>query len=494
MPPTGYIENIVDTIKSIKRKMSYVQDSQGNAINAIHFCILPKTFQILLGNMNNNRMNVEKYKNKLPIKYQTYHNKYTKENNSNNIVRFVNTSDKTSDFVVIDTASGISMTPFKEQLVDFTPLTKGNPGPSYYGVGNDDQEKPIYYEGYGFLPIRGDNNKIIHMFTYLAPYEDAIILSAFKLWEIVGYGFESGKYDFSTVNNYKIPTKIMDHTIWVPTKQIIAEYTNEITNKKVRIIKSSKISLLEAHLRLNHLPTVAIQESIKNKIFKENRVITTTNFKIPDYSVNSQQKSNPEETIIARFKANVTSKIGSTRNFEFDEDEINEAFPDEEYENDTEGINNLMVDDKIVSQQLLNDLNENGEEETMDTESDFSPSNIDPDLIDNVNLDEILEQPNVIELMDNENTTINSENEIKNTDTNNENIDDDSNSNNDNDSNSNNDNKDKYSMLINDNDYKNCNTSNDEINNILPSNEDSNSVTDEQNSSNITKYRYRNTE
>ncbi|CCH62585.1 hypothetical protein TBLA_0H03030 [Henningerozyma blattae CBS 6284] len=210
-------------------------------------------------------MNVEKYKNKLPIKYQTYHNKYTKENNNNNIVRLVNTSDKTSDFVVIDTASGISMTPFKEQLVDFIPLTKENPGPSYYGVGNDDQEKPIYFEGYGFLPIRGDNNKIIHMFTYLAPYEDAIILSAFKLWEIVGYGFESGKYDFSTVNNYKIPTKIMDHTIWVPTKQIIAEYTNEITNKKVRIIKSSKISLLEAHLRLNHLPTVAIQEFITDR-------------------------------------------------------------------------------------------------------------------------------------------------------------------------------------------------------------------------------------
>ncbi|XP_004179153.2 uncharacterized protein TBLA_0B08195, partial [Henningerozyma blattae CBS 6284] len=227
---------------------------------------------------------------------------------------------------------------------------------------------------------------------------------------------------------------------------------------------------------------------------KENRVITTTNFKIPDYSVNSQQKSNPEETIIARFKANVTSKIGSTRNFEFDEDEINEVFPDEEYENDTEGINNIMVDDKIVSQQLLNDRNEIGEEEIMDIESDFSPSNIDPDLIDNVNLDEILEQPNVIELMNNENTPINGEDEIKNTDTNNENIDNDINSNNDNDSNSNNDNKGKYSMLIDDNDYKNCNTSNDAMNNILPSNEDSNSVTDEQNSSNITKYRYRNTE
>ncbi|CCH59369.1 hypothetical protein TBLA_0B05400 [Henningerozyma blattae CBS 6284] len=735
MPPTGYIENIVDTIKSIKRKngIRSGQSRQCNQCNSfLHFA---KNCPNTLGNMNNNRMNVEKYKNKLPIKYQTYHNKYTKENNNNNIVRLVNTSDKTSDFVVIDTASGISMTPFKEQLVDFIPLTKENPGPSYYGVGNDDQEKPICFEGYGFLPIRGDNNKIIHMFTYLVPYEDAIILSAFKLWEIVGYGFESGKYDFSTVNNYKIPTKIMDHTIWVPTKQIIAEYTNEITNKKVRIIKSSKISLLEAHLRLNHLPTVAIQESIKNKIFedveviqenknnnhiwceicvagkmtkhfhytnsmnnytmlkspgsswsidlfglvnkvssgtprymmimvdnvsryvictthlyktddeivdqidknirfietqfgrkiqefitdrgseftnnnlkqlpekkgiqlrftstqdhsanaraerairtiitdtrtlllqaklplkfwhyavmasaevrnctynkntkdaplnviselpvkiilrnflpfgapatiwnhkskktsapslqavvlskdpqsfgyffyipKENRVITTTNFKIPDYSVNSQQKSNPEETIIARFKANVTSKIGSTRNFGFDEDEINEAFPDKEYENDTEGINNITVDDKIVSQQLLNDLNENGEEEIMDTESDFSPSNIDPDLIDNVNLDEILEQPNVIELMNNENTTINEEDEIKNTDTNNENID--------NDINSNNDNKDKYSMLINENNYNNCNNSNDEMNNILPSNEDYNSITDEQESVDLTE-------
>ncbi|CCH59834.1 hypothetical protein TBLA_0C00120 [Henningerozyma blattae CBS 6284] len=210
----------------------------------------------------------------------------------------------------------------------------------------------------------------------------------------------------------------------------------------------------------------------------ENRVITTTNFKIPDYSVNTQQKSNPEETIIARFKANVISKIGSTRNFEFDEDEINEAFPDKEYENDTEGINNITVDDKIASQQLLNDLNENGEEEIMDTESDFSPSNIDPDLIDNVNLDEILEQPNVIELMNNENTTINGENEIKNTDTNNEKID--------NDINSNNDNKDKYSMLINENNYNNCNNSNDEMNNILSSNEDYNSITDEQNSSIIT--------
>ncbi|CCH61481.1 hypothetical protein TBLA_0E04270 [Henningerozyma blattae CBS 6284] len=80
MSPTGYIEHIVATIKSIKKKMAYFQDRLGNVINEIHICILPKTVQILLSNMNNNRENNEEYKGKLPIKYQKSHNKCAQAN------------------------------------------------------------------------------------------------------------------------------------------------------------------------------------------------------------------------------------------------------------------------------------------------------------------------------------------------------------------------------------------------------------------------------
>ncbi|CCH59649.1 hypothetical protein TBLA_0B08340 [Henningerozyma blattae CBS 6284] len=54
----------------------------------------------------------------------------------------------------------------------------------------------------------------------------------------------------------------------------------------------------------------------------------------------------------------------------------------------------MMLDDKLVSHDLLNELQEGVDKEVIVSEDGCIPSDINPQLIDTLNLDEILKQPN----------------------------------------------------------------------------------------------------
>ena len=184
-----------------------------------------------------------------------------------------------TELVTIDTASPINLTSDKNLLVEFKTINGVN---NYHGVGNS----VINITGSGYLPIIESKDSIKYLYTYYTPEEEDLILSAYQLKDTCGYHFNE---NFSQLKNSmnSIPVKVVDDTTCVRLDDIIIDLrdtekhlhnTVELQNyKKIKKIlkgrKKENISLIEAHLRLNHIPAQVIRKSIRNKIFDDVDVI-----------------------------------------------------------------------------------------------------------------------------------------------------------------------------------------------------------------------------
>lgn len=195
------------------------------------------------------------------------HNKY------NIKIKKTYSKNKTNDKVVIDTAAGIHLVHNKDWLLNFSSLIKG---PEYWGVGDD--RNPIEILGEGILPIKGGRNKIIGVTAYYSPKQDATILSADKLYQETGITLDKGYESLvNKENEFDTKTLKLGNTIWVDTDKIIAV---KMTDKIIRAVKpinplaiKPNITLLEAHLRLNHFPASGIIKSIEMNNFDDVKMI-----------------------------------------------------------------------------------------------------------------------------------------------------------------------------------------------------------------------------
>ncbi|KAK5962566.1 uncharacterized protein PWA37_000613 [Arxiozyma heterogenica] len=227
-------------------------------------------------NMNTNidsrekNMKIEKNKKQQTRKesnIKDIHNKY------NIKIKKTYSKNKTNDKVVIDTAAGIHLVHNKDWLLNFSSLIKG---PEYWGVGDD--RNPIEILGEGILPIKGGRNKIIGVTAYYSPKQDATILSADKLYQETGITLDKGYESLvNKENEFDTKTLKLGNTIWVDTDKIIAV---KMTDKIIRAVKpinplaiKPNITLLEAHLRLNHFPASGIIKSIEMNNFDDVKMI-----------------------------------------------------------------------------------------------------------------------------------------------------------------------------------------------------------------------------
>lgn len=142
--------------------------------------------------------------------------------------------------------------------------------PELFGVGND--EKPITILGDGILPIKIKDG-IIGIHAFFAPGEDATILSASKLWNENKITLSKG-YKRLIGPGIDIPTHKIENTLWVNKNDSIS--CKPKTKTKLRAVRplnpkysNVRISTIEAHLRLNHLPLEVIKKSITNEIFAD---------------------------------------------------------------------------------------------------------------------------------------------------------------------------------------------------------------------------------
>lgn len=217
-----------------------------------------------------NKQKILKTKVNLKIKSQTNKNFEDKQFAEQGIIRKINNSGKIHDKVVIDTAAGIHLVHNKDWLHDYTKLIKA---PEYWGVGNDTE--PINIPGEGILYIKVGNNRSIGVSAFYSPDQEATILSADKLYHETGITLDRG-YNSLISEEYKFNTDTFKsgNTVWVDTEKII-----DVEKGKRNVIRAigpqnpltykPKISLLEAHLRLNHFPANGIIKSINMNNFDD---------------------------------------------------------------------------------------------------------------------------------------------------------------------------------------------------------------------------------
>ena len=192
-------------------------------------------------------------------------------------IRKINSRNKIYDKVVIDTAAGIHLVHNKDWLLDYAPLIKA---PEYWGVGDD--KNPIEILGEGILPIKGGRNNVIGVTAYYSPKQDATILSADKLYQETGITLDKGyKSLVSEEKDFDTKTLKLGNTVWVDTCEIIDVKTHD---KKIRAVRpinpltiKPNITLLEAHLRLNHFPATGIIKSIEMNNFDDVKMIKGEN-------------------------------------------------------------------------------------------------------------------------------------------------------------------------------------------------------------------------
>ena len=200
-------------------------------------------------------------------------NSKSKPKKSEKRVRRVDLQNKIYDKVVIDTAAGIHLVHNKDWLLDYAPLIKA---PEYWGVGDD--KNPIEILGEGILPIKGGRNNVIGVTAYYSPKQDATILSADKLYQETGITLDKGyKSLVSEEKDFDTKTLKLGNTVWVDTCEIIDVKTHD---KKIRAVRpinpltiKPNITLLEAHLRLNHFPATGIIKSIEMNNFDDVKMI-----------------------------------------------------------------------------------------------------------------------------------------------------------------------------------------------------------------------------
>ncbi|EDO17189.1 Tkp4 protein [Vanderwaltozyma polyspora DSM 70294] len=168
------------------------------------------------------------------------------------------------DHVIIDTGSGYNITNRKDWLLEYGSIH--NP-PELLEVGDGDS--PLKIVGFRLLPVRLNKNTIVGTGTFYCPNEDTTIISANKLWRDTGLSLNTG-YDKLVGKDCALNTLKIEDTIWIPSRELIyASHENKLRAVRLLNIKINKpdISLLEAHLRLNHLPSQVIQKSVKNNFF-----------------------------------------------------------------------------------------------------------------------------------------------------------------------------------------------------------------------------------
>ena len=251
-------------------------------------------------NTKNNKKNLKSTKIQKKINPKNIHttsNELKKEketgisnmrnNKKQDILKFNNTQKLTSidnnkqkndqeEFVTIDTASPINLTSDKNLLIEFKTLNGVN---NYQGVGNT----VINITGSGYLPVIESKDKIKYLYTYYTPENEDLIISAYQLKNTCGYYFNK---DFTQLNNStnSIPVRIVEDTTCVKLSDIILDlriYLQHTGNsehyKKIKKILKGRtkenISLIEAHLRLNHIPAQVIRKSIRNNIFDDVKAI-----------------------------------------------------------------------------------------------------------------------------------------------------------------------------------------------------------------------------
>ena len=240
----------------------------------------------------NDYKNTKKLTNKDSTETTENNNKNTKtlENNNNTtikkrVLQTMNHETAVFDKVAIDTAAGIHLVHTKEWLQEYGTIVNA---PEYYGAGDD--ENPLLIPGKGILPIKISQTEVRGVEAYYCPQQDATIISADKLYNETGITLDRGyKSLVGEETDFDADTFKTGNTVWVDADKIISfKPINHNSNQKVNdhiiraisppnpLNRKHNVSLIEAHLRLNHFPAKGIIKSIKMNNFDDVSAITDT--------------------------------------------------------------------------------------------------------------------------------------------------------------------------------------------------------------------------
>lgn len=111
-------------------------------------------------------------------------------------------------------------------------------------------------------------------------------------------------------------------------------------------------------------------------------MISTTNYILPDYTINHSLNEKKGYDIIGTFLNEVKNKIEDINDIDYDENEIVTSLPSD-FENENDNLVDVLQEDEIrVKEHLLNDIQEEI--------NDVTPS-IEPKSVENINLDELFD-------------------------------------------------------------------------------------------------------
>ena len=171
--------------------------------------------------------------------------------------------------VTIGTGSGINITHDKSLLIDYKAFN--SPLTTYFGVGSEEHQTPIKLIGQGYFPLKYSANETIGMLTLYYSDEDTTILSAMQLNRRSGVHLDL-TYDHLVFPERKMSTVRAQDIVSVPLSEILSE-VNGVSTTKIRRIKEKyspkKMSLYEAHVRLNHVNNQAIKDSVNAHVFDD---------------------------------------------------------------------------------------------------------------------------------------------------------------------------------------------------------------------------------
>ena len=182
----------------------------------------------------------------------------------------------TDDLIAIDTGSCVHLITQKDWIVDFQPIDSTTAKPLYYGVGDTRETNSIAIEGEGKIYIKVKKNLISPTNVLFAPGIKGSILSADKLVEELDMSLDSNYNQMVFEDRSENITKD-NHTVWISASKIVVAPPKKVKKaykgnnnkiKSVRVVKP-KITDLEAHLRLNHIPLEVIRQSIEHGIFED---------------------------------------------------------------------------------------------------------------------------------------------------------------------------------------------------------------------------------
>ncbi|GMM58416.1 hypothetical protein DAKH74_050330 [Maudiozyma humilis] len=193
------------------------------------------------------------------------------EKHNEQLLRKISKSESTAD-VTLDSSSPIHLTNRKDWMINYQKVD-GKMG--YAGVG---QNSAITILGQGFLRIKNGKEPDILVKCYHSLDDDVTIISLEKLWEETGYTLVLADGILYNKNNL-IKTFTKDNNIWTNSKLLIHQPSQEM--RAIRplnpLISTREMSADECHFRLQHISYDAIEQSVKNNLFKDVEKMTHHN-------------------------------------------------------------------------------------------------------------------------------------------------------------------------------------------------------------------------